>query len=79
MILRELFDISDNNEEEKGYDPAYDDSVKNSDDVRTTQLKLKQINRARKSSEFHQEEQRKELAFIQQMYGQTEEEEMGGI
>ena len=32
-------------------------------------LTLKQINKARKASEFHQEEKEKELDFIRQMYG----------
>lgn len=81
MFLRELFDTDQESEDleiSKDYDPAYDDSIRNSDDVRKTQLTLRQINRARKASEFHQEEKKKEIEFIQKMYGQSgEEEEMG--
>ena len=39
------------------------------DDTRKTRLTLQAINKARKASEVHAEEQEKELQFVRQMYG----------
>ena len=50
----------------------------NYDDTRKTRLSLAQINRIRKSSEFHNEQKEKELEFIRQMYGMAANAEAGG-
>ena len=39
------------------------------DDTRKTRLTLRQINKARRAIEYHEEEQKKELHFVRQMYG----------
>ena len=72
MILRELFYYDKETiepKEDNTYEPRYDDSIVDLDDTRKTRLSLRQINRARKSSELHTEEKTKELDFIRQMYG----------
>lgn len=72
MILRELFYFDKETIdpiEDKRYDATDDHSVVNRDDTRKTRLTLRQINKARKASELHQEETQKELAFVRQMYG----------
>jgi hypothetical protein len=72
MILRELFYYDKETlmpKEDDRYDPVYDDSIVNMDDTRKTRLTLRQINRARKASETHNEEKTKELDFVRQMYG----------
>jgi hypothetical protein len=48
-------------------------------DTRKTRLTLRQINRVRKASELHKEEQDKELVFIRQMYGIAAQAEAGGV
>lgn len=63
--------------EDKGYDPSMDDSVMSRDDTRKTRLTLRQINKARKASELHNEEKDKELFFIRQMYGIAANAEAG--
>ena len=72
MILRELFYFDKDTlepKEDKGYDPSYDDSIISKDDTRKTRLTLRQINKTRKASELHKEEQEKDLDFVRQMYG----------
>ena len=72
MILRELFYFDKETlepVEDKSYDPMDDQSVIKVDDTRKTRLTLRQINKARRASEFHKEEQQKELHFVKQMYG----------
>ena len=72
MILRELFYFDKETlepVEDKGYDPSFDDSIISKDDTRKTRLSLRQINKIRKASELHKEEQEKELHFVRQMYG----------
>ena len=72
MILREFFYVDKQTfepVEDKSYDAVDDESIVKRDDTRKTRLTLKQINKARKASEFHQEEKEKELDFIRQMYG----------
>ena len=67
MILRELFYYDKQTlepTEDNRYDPQYDQSIVDLDDTRKTRLTLKQINRARKSSELHTEEKAKELDFV---------------
>ena len=78
MILRELFYFDKETIdpiEDKRYDATDDQSIINRDDTRKTRLTLRQINKARKASELHQEEKQKELEFVRQMYGiQTQPE-----
>ena len=72
MILRELFYFDKQTIEPieaKSYDPTDDESIVKRDDTRKTRLTLRQINKARKASEVHAEEQEKELDFVRQMYG----------
>ena len=72
MILRVFFYFDKQTfepVEDKSYDAVDDESIVKRDDTRKTRLTLKQINKARKASEFHQEEKEKELDFIRQMYG----------
>ena len=72
MILRELFYFDKQTIEpieDKTYDPTDDESIVKRDDTRKTRLTLRQINKARKASEVHAEEQEKELDFVRQMYG----------
>lgn len=81
MILREIFYFDRQTVEphqDNRYDPVYDDSVVDIDDVRTTRLTLRQINRARKSAELHTEEKSKELEFVRDMYGIAAQAEAGG-
>ena len=72
MILRKLFYFDKQTIEpieDKTYDPTDDESIVKRDDTRKTRLTLRQINKARKASEVHAEEQEKELDFVRQMYG----------
>jgi hypothetical protein len=72
MILRELFYFDKETlepVEDKSYDAMDDESIVKRDDTRKTRLTLRQINKARRASEFHNEEQKKELHFVRQMYG----------
>jgi hypothetical protein len=71
MQLREIFyfDKNDiNTSDHKMYDPSHDQSIIGVKDTRKTRLTLRQINRARKASEFHNSEQQKDLEFVRQMY-----------
>jgi|TARA_B100001093_G_C26650328_1_gene937184 hypothetical protein len=72
MILRELFYFDKETVdpvEDKRYDATDDKSIVNRDDTRKTRLTLRQINKARRASELHNEEKQKELQFVRQMYG----------
>ena len=72
MILRELFYFDKETVdpiEDKSYDATDDKSIVNRDDTRKTRLTLRQINKARRASELHNEEKIKELEFVRQMYG----------
>jgi|TARA_B100000212_G_scaffold335044_1_gene306486 hypothetical protein len=72
MILRELFYFDKQTLEpieDKKYDATDDESIMKRDDTRKTRLTLQAINKARKASEVHAEEQEKELQFVRQMYG----------
>ena len=72
MILRELFYFDKETlepVENNSYDPQSDDSIMKRDDTRKTRLTLRQINKMRKASDLHKEEQDKELHFVRQMYG----------
>ena len=72
MILRELYyfdkDTLETNDK-KHLDLAADESQLEKDDTRKTRLTLRQINKMRKASEYHNDEKVKELDFIRQMYG----------
>lgn len=63
--------------EDKSYDPSMDDSIMSKKDTRKTRLTLRQINKARKASELHNEEKEKELFFVRQMYGLAANAEAG--
>ena len=82
MILRELFYHDPETVapvEDKRYEEDYDDSSLEKDDTRKTRLTLSQINRIRKASELHTEEQRKEQEIVKQMYGIAANTEAGGV
>ena len=73
MKLLEFFYFSDKVNEyvdDKRYTSKDDKEVVQKDDTRKIRLTLGQINQLRKQSEAHQFEQRAELDFIRQMYGQ---------
>ena len=77
-LLRELFyfdkettETSDN----KLYSPRDDDSPVKYDDTRKTKLTLRAINKIRKANELHQEDSAKDLIFVRQMYGATQDAE----
>jgi len=82
MILRELYYYDKETlepVEDKGFDPEYDQSVIKKSDSRKTRLTLRSINRVRKASDKHQEEQTKNLSFVKQMYGIAAQAEAGGV
>jgi len=82
MILRELFyfdkETLETSENDR-YEPDHDESILKSSDTRKTRLTLRQINRARKSSELHTEEQSRELEFVRQMYGIAAQAAAAGV
>jgi hypothetical protein len=72
MILRELFYFDKETiepVENNRYEPQDDQTPVQASDTRKTRLTLRQINRIRKASELHTEEEQKELQFVRQMYG----------
>ena len=70
MKLNEFFTYgADGFEQDKTYEPENDISILDAEDTRKTRLSLRQINKARRAGEFHNEEQQKELHFVRQMYG----------
>lgn len=82
MILRELFYFDKDTLEytdDNRYEPENDDSPLDFDDTRKTRLTLKQINRIRKASDLHNEEKKKDLEFIRQMYGISANAEAAGV
>jgi 3-oxoacyl-ACP reductase-like protein len=82
MILRELFYFDKETiepVEDKRYEADYDDSIVKKSDTRKTRLTLRQINRMRKASELHNEESKRDLEFIKQMYGLAANAEAGGV
>jgi len=79
MIVREFFYFDKQMiepTEDKSYDPIDDESIVQKDDTRKTRLTLRQINKARRASEYHNEEQQKELHFVRQMYGISSQPEV---
>jgi hypothetical protein len=82
MILRELFYYDKETMEpveDDRYDPNYDQSIVDDNDTRKTRLTLRQINRARKASELHNNEQAEELNFVRQMYGIAAQAAAAGV
>jgi len=82
MILRELFYFDKetiDSVDDKRYEAEYDDSIVKKSDTRKTKLTLRQINRIRKASELHNEESKRDLEFIKQMYGIAANAEAGGV
>ena len=80
MILRELFYFDKETVEpieDNRYEPQHDDSPVKPKDSRKTKLTLRQINRIRKASELHTQEQQEELHFVRQMYGIAANAEAG--
>jgi hypothetical protein len=59
------------------YEPQHDDSPLKASDTRKSKLTLKQINRIRKASDLHKEEQVNDLDFVRQMYGVAANAEAG--
>lgn len=80
MLLREFFYFDDtlDDSEDLSYDPAYDESVIDSTDTRVTRLRLKDICRARKASDYHNAMAEEERTRIRDMYA-TPAEGAGGI
>ena len=82
MILRELFYFDKETVDpvdDKRYEADSDDSIVKKGDTRKTKLTLRQINRIRKASELHNEESKRDLEFIKQMYGIAANAEAGGV
>lgn len=82
MILRELFYFDKETVDpvdDKRYEADSDDSIVKKSDTRKTRLTLRQINRIRKASELHNEESKRDLEFIKQMYGIAANAEAGGV
>ena len=74
MKLNEFFTYTaDGFEQDKTYEPENDNSVLDAEDTRKTRLSLKDINSMRLASEAHDEQQKEEAKFTQQMYGTTAE------
>lgn len=72
MLLNEFFQFNDNNNDfaqDRRYDAGRDKSIVKRSDTRKIRLTLRQINQLRLQSEAHEAEEKSELGFIQQMYG----------
>ena len=72
MIIRELYYFDKETLEpsdELHLDLENDESQLEKEDTRKTRLSLRQINKMRKASDYHNDEKVKELDFIRQMYG----------
>ena len=76
MQLREFINLFQD-EEDKRYDPQSDISVRELDDTRKVKLTLKTINELRHAQEKKMAEQKKEAAFLKQMYGAAPEADVG--
>ena len=71
MILRELYYFDRTTTEKSdddSYSAEYDQTPVDATDTRKTRLTLRQINRIRKASDFHNTETTKELESIKLMY-----------
>jgi hypothetical protein len=72
MIIRELYYFDKETLEpsdEPHLDLENDESQLEKEDTRKTRLSLRQINKMRKASDYHNDEKVKELDFVRQMYG----------
>lgn len=72
MLLNEFFQFNDNNNDfikDRRYDANRDKSVVKRSDTRKIRLTLRQLNQLRLQAEAHEAEEKSELGFIQQMYG----------
>lgn len=71
MKLNEFFTYGEDGREEiKNYNPEDDISILDDGDTRKTRLTLADINKMRRASEQHDEDQKQEAEFVQKMYGQ---------
>ncbi len=79
MLLREFFyfDETMEDKEDVSYDIGDDASTVKADDTRVTRLRLKDISKIRKASEFHDQQKQLELGKIQAQYKAPAE--AGGI
>lgn len=81
MILREFFyhdEETDHQVDDKRYSPGNDRlGMMRRGDTRKTRLTLGQINRARRSTEASEEERKKELVNVRQMYAAQNNQEGG--
>ena len=76
MQLREFINLFQD-EEDNRYNPLTDISVRELDDTRKVKLTLKTINELRHAQEKKMAEQKKEAAFLKQMYGAAPESDTG--
>jgi hypothetical protein len=82
MILREIFYFDPETVEpveNNRYEPQHDDTPLKASDTRKTKLTLRAINRIRKASDLHNQEQTNELDFVRQMYGLAANAESTGV
>jgi hypothetical protein len=79
MLLREFFyfDETMEDKEDVSYDIGDDASIVKADDTRVTRLRLKDISKIRKASEFHDQQKQLELTKIRDQYKAPAE--AGGI
>jgi len=78
MILRELFYFDKDTvepETDNSYEPEHDKTPAKPSDTRKTRLTLGQLNRIRKSNEYHNQQKEKDLEHVRQMYGAPPAEE----
>lgn len=71
MLLREFFTYDSKTKktsEDQWYSPSRDQNRLRRGDTRKTRLTLRQINRMRVAREVHDEELKRERAFIARMY-----------
>lgn len=79
MLLREFFyfDETMEDKEDDSYDMRDDASTVKADDTRVTRLRLKDISKIRKASDFHDQQKNLELGKIRDQYKAPAE--AGGI
>lgn len=78
MILREIFYLDKETlepQEDHMYDPEDDISPLKISDTRKTRLTLKDINKARRARDKHEEDYQKDLVHVKAMYGAQPGEE----
>lgn len=76
MLLREFFYFNDKLEDtdDVSYDMDDDLSTVKADDTRVTRLRLKDINKIRKASDFHNQQKKQDLTKIRTQYKAAAEE-----